>query len=175
MSNEINMNLAAVTPAVMLIYSIRFFFRFLWYALLQIGKSREETYAQIRKIMLDVERLLVMRDKPPSAPPPLSESGGKIVQVGATSDPDVLTADDLGMLMLLLHECRTILWNDQHRFSPQVSRDVAEDLAELAGERGPVSVKQQLQIITRMYRTHSFMKVVSTGLPFDIVQSGKTF
>jgi hypothetical protein len=63
------------------------------------------------------------------------------------------------MLMLHIHECRTILWEDRRRFSLQTVRDVAEDLAELAGERGPVSVEQQLQIISRMCRTYPFLKV----------------
>ncbi len=49
---------------------------------------------------------------------------------------------------------------------------VAEDLAELAGERGPVSVSQQLQIISRMSRTYPFMKVISSGLPFPALRPG---
>jgi hypothetical protein len=49
---------------------------------------------------------------------------------------------------------------------------VAEDLAELAGERGPVSVSQQLQIISRMSRTYPFMKVISSGLPFPTLRPG---
>lgn len=174
MSNEINMNLAAVTPAVMMLYTVRYAARFLWYALLRLGKSREETYAQFRKILLNVERLLVMRDSPPSAPPPMG--GEDIMEFnGGAEQHSVLSADDLGMLMLHIHECRTILWSDHRRFSPQILRDVGEDLAELAGERGPVSVKQQLQILARMYRTHPFMKVVSTGIPFDLVISDKEF
>ena len=32
-----------------------------------------------------------------------------------------------------------------------------EDLAEIAGERGPVSIKQQLQIVKRMSRTYVFL------------------
>jgi hypothetical protein len=173
MSNEINMNLAAVTPAVMLLYSVRHLFRFMWYALLKLGKSKEETYAQFRHIMLNIERLIVMRNSPPSAPPPLD--GGEMLEVGNMEQNSVLNSDDLGMLMLHVHECRNILWRDYNRFSPQIIRDVAEDLAELAGERGPVSVKQQVQILARMYRTHPFMKVVSTGIPFDLLISGNQF
>merc|ERR1739845_292489 len=59
-----------------------------------------------------------------------------------------LSAEDLGMLLLHIHECRTILWQSRRRFRPDVLRNVAEDLAELAGERGSVSVRQQLQIIS---------------------------
>ena len=83
------------------------------------------------------------------------------------SHQNVLNADDLGMLMLLVHECRIMLWQDRCHFSRQEKRNVLEDLAELAGERGAVSVQQQLQIIVRMCRTYSFLKVISSGLPFS--------
>ena len=57
---------------------------------------------------------------------------------------------------------------NRRRFSLQEFRSMAEDLAELAGERGPVSVKQQLLIVSRMFRTYSFLKVVSSGVSLDI-------
>ena len=64
-------------------------------------------------------------------------SGGVENQLVVDGSPDsVLIADDLGMLMLHIHELRTILWTDRRRFSSDVLRSVAEDLAELAGERG---------------------------------------
>ena len=63
--------------------------------------------------------------------------GGVENQLVVDGSPDsVLIADDLGMLMLHIHELRTILWTDRRRFSSDVLRSVAEDLAELAGERG---------------------------------------
>jgi len=169
LSNEINMNLATVTPAVLLVYLVNKTFRFMFYALLKVRKSREETFSSFRHILLDMDRLLLMRDNPPSAPPPLTwtETGEPTMVASGPEEPRgpcVLNADDLGMLMLHIHECRTLLWEDRRRFSLQTLRDVAEDLAELAGERGPVSVEQQLQIISRMCRTYPFLKVHgSTG------------
>ena len=82
-------------------------------------------------------------------------------------DVCVLSAEDLGMLMLLIHECRKILWEDHRRFSRNEIRNLTEDLAELSGERGPVSVQQQLMIVKRMVRTYSFLKVISTGHSFE--------
>jgi hypothetical protein len=112
----------------------------LLYALLKIGKSRAETYSSFRQIILDIERLLIMRDNPPSAPPPLNWSGRQDLlldsMVTKKVGGDTLSADDTGMLMLHIHECRTILWQDRNRFSTATLRNVAEDLAELAGERG---------------------------------------
>jgi len=129
------MNLAAITPAVLLVYGSTRIFRFLFYALLKLGKSREETYASFRHILTDIERLLVMRDNPPLPPPSFND--GTMQAVAATPNkPCVLGSDDLGMLMLLIHECRSILWKDRRRFSEAVIRSVSEDLAELAGERG---------------------------------------
>lgn len=170
-ANEINMNLAAITPAFLALSSIRFIFRKLFYALLKVGKSREETYSNFRHILLDIERLLVMRDNPPSSLF-LPSSGASArseedIISENKSHKNVLTSDDLGMLMLLVHECRIILWQDRNRFSRVELRNVSEDLAELAGERGAVSVQQQLRIIARMCRTYSFLKV-SSGLPFSV-------
>jgi len=166
-ANDINMNLAATTPVVLLAYLSMRTFRFLYYALLKLGKSREEIYASFRNILTDIERLLVMRDNPPHSPGPAPslqlQSGGDMPISPEWNRPRVLGPDDLGMLMLLIHECRSILWRDRRRFTTEMIRGVSEDLAELAGERGAVSVQQQLQIITRMCRTYPFLKVTSIG------------
>lgn len=175
-SNEINIKLAAMTPAFLLASSIRYLFRKLFYALLKIGKSREETYTQFRHLILDIERLLVMRDNPPSSAPPLPNGVKHLCPDDKKTfnedeiivNTTILGPDDLGMLMLLVHECRVILWQDRKRFSRSELRNVSEDLAELAGERGAVSVQQQLRIIARMCRTYSFLKVISSGIPFSV-------
>lgn len=239
-SNEINIKLAAMTPAFILAKSIQVAGKQLFYVLLKVRKSREATYASFRHIILDIERLLVMRDHPPTTPAPLpngavsylnreSERADKGIgssmksmlsdthpitashndSISVMSSDDlgilnceservekgvgssmkaklshthpmtanhndsvsVLSSDDLGMLMLLIQECRQILWQDRSRFSRQELRNISEDLAELAGERGAISVGQQLRIIARMCRTYSFLKVVSSGIPFSIHDS----
>ena len=195
-SNEINIKLAAMGPAVLIASFIRFGFRTVYYAILKIGKSKEQTYSSFRHVILDIERLLVMRDNPPSPPEPLrngvksyilgnrmnvqDSTGTNISNAEANSFQnnhfrqdtktiqEVLSSDDLGMLMLLVHECRTILWHDRKRFSKHELLNLSEDLAELAGERGAVSVRQQLRIIARMCRTYSFLKVISSGIPFSV-------
>jgi ATP synthase regulation protein NCA2 len=178
-SNDINMNLAAITPVALLGYVSVRVFRFFYYAFLKLGKSREQTYASIRNIVTDIERLLVMRNHPPV--PNTREVGG-----WSPIQPCVLNSDDLGMLMLLIHELRSILLLDRRRFSEDMIRSVWEDLAELTGERGTclvarnlfisdsvcldvgaVSIQQQLSIINRMCRTYPFLKVVSTGHLFE--------
>jgi ATP synthase regulation protein NCA2 len=130
-ANDINMNLAAITPVFIVGYFFTRVSQFLYYALLKLGKSREETFANFRNILTDIDRLLVMRDNPPL--PPGQPDDGRY-----TNKSCVLGRDDLGMLMLLIHECRTIMWRDRRRFSSEVILSVSEDLAELAGERGKV-------------------------------------
>lgn len=182
-SNEINMRIAAMTPAVILLMAIRKAFRLLFYAFLKVGKSKDEIYSSFRQTILDIERLLVMRDNPPSPPDSLewgstrtSSNSGALEYFNAKQQQgqksQTLSAEDLGMLLLHIHECRSILCESRRRFRSDVLRNVAEDLAELAGERGPVSVAQQLQIIARMSRTYPFMKVVSSGVPFDMIIPG---
>ncbi len=116
-----------------------------------------------------------MRDNPPLPPDSLEWGSSRSVNSAPmknSQSSQTLSAEDLGMLLLHIHECRSILWQSRRRFRSDVLRNVAEDLAELAGERGPVSVAQQLQIISRMSRTYPFMKVVSSGIPFEMIIPG---
>ncbi len=158
-STNFNMNLAAVTPFVLLVWATQKAFKFVFYATLRMAKSREETYGSFFFILTEMERLLVMRENPPvplSHRPVVHDNASQ-----ASMGDSVLNADDLGMLMLHIHELRTVLWQDRKRFSTNIVRSVAEDLAELAGERGAVSVRQQLQIIARMCRTYPFLRTVN--------------
>lgn len=170
-----------MTPALMLLLAIRKGFRLLFYAVFQMGKSKEEIYSNFRQTILDIERLLLMRDNPPPPPSALEWGSSKSSTNNNESAAELantkellrtLSAEDLGMLLLHIHECRNILWQSRRRFRSDVLRNVAEDLAELAGERGPVSVTQQLQIISRMSRTYPFMKVMSSSVPFEMIIPG---
>lgn len=195
-SNEFNFKLAAMTPAFILVYGTNRLFRYLFYSLLSLGRSREQVHESVRLVVLDIERLLVMRDCPPTAPPlqGLLAKGESVPRMYSSSDmlrlrgdfyenetskyqtsaldkekqENVLNSVDLGMLLLLIHECRTAMLKNRRRFTKQEHRSMAEDLAELSGERGPVSVKQQLSIISRMFRTYSFLKVLSSGVTVDV-------
>jgi hypothetical protein len=163
-STNFNMNLAAVTPFVLAVWALQKTFKFVYYAILKMGKSREETYGSFFHLLTEIERLLVMRDNPP-APSHIrhdSHSNGSHAVIADC----LLNADDLGMLMLHIHELRTVLWHDRTRFSPNIIRSVAEDLAELAGERGAVSVRQQLHIVSRMCRTYPFLRFLDDRM-FD--------
>jgi hypothetical protein len=154
-STNFNMNLAAITPFVLLVWTVKKVSSFVFYTTFKWGKSRAETYASFLHILTEIERLLIMRFHPPtttttSISSPTSSSSG------------ILDSDDLGMLMLHLHELRTMMWRERRRFSLSVMRSVSEDMAELSGERGAVSVQQQLHIVERMSRTYTFLKTAAS-------------
>jgi len=173
-STNFNMNLAAITPFVLLMWTIKKVSRFIFYTAFKWGKSRIETYRSFLNALTEIERLLIMRSNPPAPPPILRYDSNQTShhhhhREGGTYDSSshaaipafgncVLESDDLGMLMLHIHEIRMILWEERRRFSPNALRSVSEDLAELSGERGAVSVRQQLLIVERMNRAYSFLK-----------------
>ena len=104
-SNEINARLAAMTPAVILIVAIRKAFRVIFYALFKFGASKQEIYASFRKTILDIERLLLMRDDPPPRPESLSWGSTQHTRSGSVEADDIennlqsrqtLSAADLG-------------------------------------------------------------------------------
>ena len=155
-STNFNMNLAAITPFVLLMWAVKKVSKFIFYTMFKWGKSRMETYRSFLDALTEIERLLIMRNNPPA---PLIHSRNHSLHTSAPAFGNcVLESDDLGMLMLHIHELRTILWQERRRFSPHALRSVSEDLAELSGERGAVSVRQQLLIVERMNRAYSFLK-----------------
>ena len=175
-STNFNMNLAAITPFVLLMWTTKKISTFIVYTAFKWGKSRKETYRSFVDALTEIERLLIMRNNPPAPP------SRRMIDTSSTSTNHdkshhhndhypyssshatpgigdcVLGSDDLGMLMLHIHELRTILWQERRRFSPTALRSISEDLAELSGERGCVCVRQQLLIVERMNRAYSFLK-----------------
>ena len=183
-ANEFNIRVGSMVPAGVGLWMIRKVVKTAYYFLMPgAGKSKKETFASFRSIILDIERLLVMRDDPP--PPPRRLKVGKYkerrrgasvekepiiglsfddghnargsAEGGAGTSEVVLNENDWGMVVLLLHEAQTLLWREQRRFLKGDFPNIFEDLAEIAGERGPVSVKQQLAIVRRMNRTYGFL------------------
>ena len=162
-STNFNMNLAAITPFVLLMWTIKKASKFIFYTMFKWGKSRMETYRSFLDALTEIERLLIMRSNPPAPPIILRYDANQAprnqsLHATPAFGNCVLESDDLGMLMLHIHELRMILWQERRRFSPNALRSVAEDLAELSGERGAVSVRQQLLIVERMNRAYSFLK-----------------
>lgn len=107
-----------------------------------MGKMKEEIYASFRQTVLDMERLLLMRDCPPSPPDPLGwDSTGPASNNGVGEEPfhiqkyhsQTLSAEDLGMLLLHIHECRQILWESRRRFRADELRNVSKSEHDAEG------------------------------------------
>ncbi|CAM9483893.1 unnamed protein product [Ectocarpus fasciculatus] len=69
----------------------------------------------------------------------------------------VLDELDLGKLMMLVHQLLRLIRSGPRRFPRRDLVNLHEDLAELVGERGLVSVGQQLQIVQRVQRSYRFL------------------
>lgn len=69
----------------------------------------------------------------------------------------VLDELDLGKLMMLVHQLLRLIRSGPRRFPRRDLVNLQEDLAELVGERGLVSVGQQLRIVQRVQRSYKFL------------------
>ncbi|CAM9496399.1 unnamed protein product [Hapterophycus canaliculatus] len=69
----------------------------------------------------------------------------------------VLDELDLGKLIMLVHQLLRLIRSGPRRFPRRDLNNLHEDLAELVGERGLVSVGQQLQIVQRVQRSYKFL------------------
>ena len=73
-----------------------------------------------------------------------------------------LKPQDLGVLLLFLSQFASIITRASKRFLTELElRNIQEDLSELAGNCGPVTVTQQLFIVQRMYRSYRFLQTHS--------------
>ena len=128
----------------------------------KVGKIKEEIYSLFRQRILDIQQLLVMRDNSPPSPDLFDHWGStcksnnyivsKMINTKKDHKLQTLPTNHLGILLLHIHQYRNILLQSCRCFRLDVLRNVAEDLAELAGENGPIIVSQQLQIITRIVK-----------------------
>lgn len=78
--------------------------------------------------------------------------------------PQLLNAVDKGALLLLVYRFRAILWRFSRRFSSHDVMELKEDLSELMGERGYLTISQQLTILMRMRASYSFLRVKPSSL-----------
>ena len=61
-------------------------------------------------------------------------------------------------MLLCVHRFRSLLRRHRNRFERSTRQQLKEDLAELAGERGELTVEQQLFILIRMRQTYRFLQ-----------------
>jgi hypothetical protein len=64
-----------------------------------------------------------------------------------------------GKLVLLVHQVRRLIGRHERRFRQDELINVREDLYEMIGDRGIVSVAQQLNIVQRILRSYEFLQL----------------
>ena len=69
-----------------------------------------------------------------------------------------LKSNDLGLVLLFTYMSADIVKRTPHIFTGEEYRSILEDLTELVGDSGPVTITQQLRIIQRMFRSYQFLK-----------------
>ena len=69
-----------------------------------------------------------------------------------------MKSNDLGLIVLLIYMSADIVKRTPHIFTGEEYRSILQDLTELVGDSGPVTITQQLRIIQRMFRSYQFLK-----------------
>ncbi|CAM9712700.1 unnamed protein product, partial [Phaeothamnion confervicola] len=181
--NEFNLRYAGCAATATLVYRL---WTPMYYFVTR-EKSRKATFSAMRMIVLAMERLLNLRNSASGLRPhdmtALTRTehcvGGRRRQrrrrgqqgpaggcrrgphrSGAGAGEEMIsTLDelDLGRFVLLVWQLRRIVWQHPRRFGRADLDNLSEDLAELMGDRGPISVPQQLCIVQRMQRCYKFL------------------
>jgi len=141
-ANQVNMQLLAITPAVLSIFSLQIASRTLITALRATSRGRKvesstAIHKELREGLRNIERLLYLSDG--------FNSGNKSI--------DVYT---LGRLMSMLHRMHNTLVSHSSFFESGVLMQLQEDLRDLILPH--LSVKQRLAIVERIARAYPFMQ-----------------
>lgn len=76
-----------------------------------------------------------------------------------------LRPEDLGVLLLLINQFAGVIQRTSSRFLTDLElRNLQEDLNEIAGNCGPVTVAQQLCVVQRMHRSYRFLQLPAGSL-----------
>ncbi len=136
--NEINMQLSATMPAILVAYGAYQGATSLIYKIMG-RKSDNKVTLNMRKEMLRLERLLTLKDFRGAVDSKL---------------PDV----DMGKTIVVIYRLRQQLESTRWRFDPFEVAAMATDLSELEGEYGPLTVRQQLMVVRRMRVSYSWLR-----------------
>ena len=102
-------------------------------------------------------------DSPP--PPPIAIPAMPLSLMATLPPPEYHSArarvaghTEHGLVLLCVHRFRVILQRHRSLFEESTLQQLYEDLAELAGERGELTVEQQLYVLIRMRQTYRFLQ-----------------
>ena len=156
-ANKVNLQILAVIPAL---FSTYFLYRFCLYVVATVMSRRISStagaHANLRKILRDVERLLILAPRPKVVGEShRSFKGSHLVE------ESVLDTKSMGLLVLLLYEFQSTLRQNAARLDVGVRQSFDEDLKDLL--TGTQTINQQLQSLHRIRRSYGFLQVRSSG------------
>lgn len=183
-ANEFNLRAMSTVPAIIAAWTVDMVLRGV-FNLISGRRSRRALYETLRKLLLEAERLLTLCLHEPviatvglggggiaaPAPPSPPSSSAALDQGSAGSDGGrggmttttfrqgrTTGLTEHGFVLLCVHQFRVLMWRHRGRFARHEPRLLEEDLAELAGERGELTIEQQLFILIRMRQTYKCLQ-----------------
>lgn len=180
-ANQVNLQMLAVTPAVLALLSIQNVWRLLTSAIRATSRGRvmesiSMVHRDIRMYIREMERVLLLADADntrsstaaliePNTPkrllasPSSKPSASKELQLSfqaLTGHEQTLSSKDMGRLMSLLYRIQLLLLVHASNFEVKSLNQFQEDLRDITTSH--LSIGQRLQIIERIYRVYSFMQ-----------------
>lgn len=149
-ANQVNLQLLAVTPAVLALFSVQALVKTVLQAVKSASRGKQVesitvVHRDLRKLMREVERLL-----------------------SSNSTESTLDATSLGKLLSMLYRMQSMLALHSNSFDSGTCLHMQEDLRDLVIPS--LTVHQRLQIVDRMYRTHSFLQPQQRVFPIGFLQ-----
>jgi len=162
-ANKVNLQFLAVIPAI---FSTYFLYRLSVIVVASVMSRRISStagaHASLRKILRDVERLLILAPRPKSQGEDNRSSTGDSLVEDA-----VLDVKSMGRLVYLLYEFQSTLRQNAARLEAGVRQSFDDDLKDLL--TGTQTVNQQLQSLHRIRRSYGFLQVKSAGPLFELL------
>jgi nuclear control of ATPase protein 2 len=151
-ANKVNLQIFAVIPALFTTYLL---YRGVTYVV-GVAASRRiystaGVHSALRKLLRDIERLLILYPRPvgPGAVPALSSQDGRAWDT-------CLDEPGLGNLVLLVAEFQNVVRTNAPKLDASVRKTIEEDLTDLL--TGVQTVEQQLASLNRVRRAYGFLQ-----------------
>ena len=182
-ANQVNLQLMAVTPAVLSIVLIQCVGRTVLAAAKSSSRGRliesaSVVHRDLRTAVRQLERLLSTAQAESTAripTLPITTATATATAGVTTSAPSPLpassspspvydlTLSELGLLMSILHRLQNILVLNSSHFDAVSLRQLQEDLRDLTA--APLSVSQRLSLVERMVRSYHFLMPARKSWP----------
>ncbi len=181
-ANQVNLQLMAVTPAVLSIVLIQWAGRTVLAAAKSSSRGRliesaSVVHRDLRTAVRQLERLLSTAQAESTARMPLPTTAAYAAPAladssGASAPPPFLTTpspmydltlSELGLLMSILHRLQNILVLNSSHFDAVSLQQLQEDLRDVTA--APLSVSQRLSLVERIVRSYHFLMPARKSWP----------